>query len=66
MYSYVKDSQYETQYNDFKEFTQQYIQPYANQWDIEECLPRTIIKACADRGYLVSPEKHIFDKLIRG
>ncbi|MHB1392531.1 MAG: acyl-CoA dehydrogenase family protein [Clostridia bacterium] len=52
MHSSIIGREYDIQYNDFKEFTRGNIEPYANQWDTEECLPGNIIKACAEKGYL--------------
>lgn len=38
-------------YSEFTAFVQREVEPYANQWDIEQRLSPDIIRQCAERGY---------------
>lgn len=39
-------------YNEFIDFTNLNIEPYANEWDIKERISEDIIKLCKEKGYL--------------
>lgn len=52
MYSFIDNEKTKKNYNDFKLFSKQQVEPFANQWDIEEHLPDSIIKECANRGFI--------------
>ncbi|MBY9077392.1 acyl-CoA dehydrogenase family protein [Paenibacillus sp. HN-1] len=47
-------------YTSFKSFAKAHIEPYANEWDINERLSDDIISTCADKGYLglLIPEEY--------
>ncbi len=39
-------------YSEFLKFAKTNVEPYANQWDREECISRKIIDICSEAGYL--------------
>ena len=39
-------------YHEFLKFVKSNIDPHANQWEKEECIPKSIIELCSKAGYL--------------
>ena len=39
-------------YQQFLDFVDEYVEPYANDWDIRQEIPRDMIRLCAEQGYL--------------
>ncbi|WP_028560601.1 acyl-CoA dehydrogenase family protein [Paenibacillus pinihumi] len=46
-------------YTEFGKFVQSNVQPFAWEWEINECIPREVIDKCAEAGYMggILPEE---------
>ncbi|QUL52229.1 acyl-CoA dehydrogenase family protein [Paenibacillus tritici] len=51
MHNSLTETQME-RYKEFQDFATSLVEPYANQWDIDEALSPDIIAECAARGYM--------------